>query len=437
MKKLLSLLSFFVSACVVAQSSMDLSLARRLLLENNINLKQSQLKEKIISINRSMALDAMIPTFQFNATNQYALGLTFDQISGKLITGDDWLKNANVSVSTSVVLFQGFFKKNSYKLEKINEELSKLDTEKLQFELEIQLITLFFQTLINKDLHIASKSQLDYSVKQLEQLEAEVEVGKRTLIDFAQGKSKVANDRLNVINTKNAYELSLMQFKELLSIEKEKLIELNHTSLNVEKEIASLRFDLSDPFVEQISKQIEQADYQLKIAKAGYYPTISFNGGYGTNYSSQRLSPLNFNVVPFWAQLNQNRLFYGIFSISMPIYDGFRANANVKKANLNKTILILEEDRITRSRILQHAEAELAYQSALEEHEAVKTAFEANRLNFEIMTERFNVGKNSSIDLFKALTEFNLSEFKLITAHLNLQFRYEIIKRLNQISKIR
>ena len=202
-----------------AQLKLSLEDAKELLLKNNTNLKQAALREKIARIEIDQAYDALIPNIGFSLSNQNVMGLNFDQITGQLITGNQWSHNANSSINSNIILFQGLRGVNTIRLNKINLDLNKLDTEKLKYELEVQLITLFYQSLINFDLFKASQEQIKLSSQLVQSEKTKIKYGKSTVLDVAQAKSKLVNDQLNETNTRNAYELNILKLKQILELD--------------------------------------------------------------------------------------------------------------------------------------------------------------------------------------------------------------------------
>jgi Outer membrane protein len=415
-----------------SQKKLSWQQAIQILHENSIPLKQSELREQISQNNIIFARGNLYPNLSFNANNQHTMGMVFDQVSGKLITGNKWSSYATGSVGTSVVLYQGGQKQNALKAEKLNLDLSVLDTRRLTRELELQLLGLFTQTLINRDLWEVAKSQLMLSEQLLHQEEVLLEVGKRTLIDLSQAKAKLANDRLNVVSTKNAHELSLMKLKQLLEMEESEQIQpVPPQEFLVEQIQPKYRLE-HDPYIRLLDKQIELAELKIKMARSSYFPTISLNGNYGTNYSSQRLNLLSGDAVPFWKQFNQNRTLSGNVVISMPIFDGFRTKMNTKTAKINQQSLNYEKEKITRERKQVISQGALEYVASQEELSAIEAAYEANKANYEAIKERYNVGKSSSIDVYRALTEFNISEFRSITSRYQVFYKKEMLVLLDQ-----
>ncbi|QQD11933.1 TolC family protein [Sphingobacterium sp. UDSM-2020] len=433
--KRLSIISILVFVFVdqsYAQKKITWQQAVQILHDNSITLKQSELREQISQNNVIIARGSIYPNLAFSANNQHTMGMVFDQVSGKLITGNQWSSYATGSLGTSVVVYQGGQKQNTLKAEKLNLELAALDTRRLTRELELQLLGLFTQTLINHDLWGAGKSQLQLSEQLLHQEEVLVEVGKRTLIDLSQAKAKLANDKLNVISTKNAYELSLMKLKQLLEMEESEQIEpVPPQGFLIEQIQPNYRLEF-DPYIRLLDKQIELGELKIKMARSTYFPTISLNGNYGTNYSSQRENLLSGITIPFWDQFNQNRTLSGNIVVSMPIFDGFRTKMNTKTAKINQQSLRYEKEKVTRERKQVISQGSLEYTASQEELNAIEVAYEANKANYEAIKERYNVGKSSSIDVYRALTEFNISEFRSITSRYQVFYKKEMLVLLDQ-----
>ncbi|WP_286733944.1 MULTISPECIES: TolC family protein [Sphingobacterium] len=408
---------------VFSQRQIDWVSAKDLLYTNNMSLKQSFLKEKIAINNVNIARGNLYPNLTFTANNQHTMGLVFDPVSGKLITGNQWSNYATGNLGTTVVLFQGGQKLLALDVERANWGIAEIETEKLLQELELQLLAVFTQTLINHDLWQASKSQRLLSAEQVKQEETLMDVGKRTLIDLAQAKAKFANDNLNTVTTKNAYELSMLKIKQILDISESEDIQL-FLPKELEQIPLITSFDQrSDLYVKSIDRQLDLQNLKIKLARTNYFPTLVFNGSYGTNYSSQRQNIHTGKVITFWDQLNQNRTLYGNLSLTMPIFDGFRTKNTIYSEKLAAKSLLYEKEKKIVERRQIHTQAIIEYQAAQEELKAIQASYEANKINYEALNERYKVGKSSSIDLYKAMTEYNISEYKLITSRYQLFYK--------------
>ncbi|WP_448138011.1 TolC family protein [Sphingobacterium siyangense] len=416
------LLYLLLPEVVIGQKKINWEIAKSILYANNINLKQSFLKEKIVKNNINIARGNLYPSLSFSANNQHTMGLVFDPVSGRLITGDQWSNYATGSLGSSLVIFQGGQKQNVLESEKINLELAQLDTEMLLQELELQLLQLFTQSLINRDLWQAAGSQQELSKEQLRQEEELMKSGKRTLIDVGQAKAKHATDNLNTVNAKNAYEISILKLRQILDLNDSEEIQLQSISQDIMSVTGEYNIH-NDVYIKKIDKQLALQEISIKLARSTYFPTLVFNSSYGTNYSSQRMDGLSGETMAFWRQINQNRTLYGNLALTLPLFDGNRTKNNLNSAKLTKRNLLYEKEKQFVDRKQKYAQAELEYRYSEEELKALQLAYEVNKTNYEAINERYKIGKNSSIDLYKALTEYNISEYKLISSRYRVFFQ--------------
>lgn len=413
---------------VKSQLILELEEARQLLRKSSKSIHQSELQQKAVKVDLDQAYNALIPNLSISVNNQHIMGLNFDQITGQLITGDQWNNTSNATVSSSIFNFQGLKSLHNIKLAKLGIELAKIETEKLTYDLELQLLELFFQGLINTDLYKASLEQTKLSIRQLELEEIRVNLGKGTLLDVAQAKNKLATDQLNVSRTKKALKLTLIRLKQLLDLPNDIVLELAVPKKNSYRLVDKYLTIRKDPYIQQLDKKIEISHIQTKIAQSYHYPSIVINTGYGTNYSSRRLIPsLPFNTMPLLEQLNQNRSLHIGIGISYNIFDRFNAKANTKKSRINTETLLLEKHNIFLERQLALERATLEFQATIDEQNALEIAYEATKVNYQAMNERYEVGKSSSIDLYKALTDYNISEFRRITNKYDVMLKNEIL----------
>lgn len=136
-------------------------------------------------------------------------------------------------------------------------------------------------------------------------------------------------------------------------------------------------------------------DYDLKIAKAGYYPSISLSGGIGSGYNSTGSKGWGSQMKNF---LNEN---IGI-SLSVPIWDGNAtkravsiAKLNALEYELNKTDLYNELSQTIENLYIETDNARARYESG-----AVQ--LEATELTAELVDRQFDLGLVNPLDLLTA-----------------------------------
>lgn len=413
----------------LAQEKLSLNKCLELLSNQNEDVQQSNLNILLAEIKD--AKNSFLPTLSLGAGHNYNLGLSFDQIAGQLITGNKWSNNANANMSTRIPIFQNFTLKNKLKQSLLLLENSKVQKEQLLQALKIEVLTKYFEAITNKSLYLVSENQLVFAQTQLEQEKNKYEIGSNTKIDVAQMESSVANAELMTIVNLYSYKNSLTLLKQLIGINLSDSVwleEPNFDLTNLEYNNTSNN-DL-DIYIKDAEITIQKASLNLKYAKAAYYPTISFFGGYGTNYSSERTDFITGNYLPFWNQVNQNRnLNFGI-SLSVPIFDAFKT-----KNNINKLKIELKTKQSALSKIKTEREkirilAIQEYHKSVKEYEVLLIQLLAQEKNLSAIKERYDIGVSNAIDYNKALLDFNVSEANVIKSKYTIIFNLEILKIL-------
>ncbi|MGO3107245.1 MAG: TolC family protein [Sphingobacterium sp.] len=404
-------------------------------LERNLQIRQAQFGYQLTEEDLYQSKSELYPNLSFGANNAYNYGLTFDQTSGQLIRGNDWTSSAGAQLSSSVTIFQGFQKVNQIKANKIQLSVDATEVEKVKNDLVLSVVTNYLEAITNNELFEAAKQQVSLSKEQLRQDSIQFEVGNKTVADIAQAENQVATDELNIMSSENAYELSMLNLKQLMEMSPDTTFEL------VKPDIAEIMADYAAvSFVEVFSQAlgtqpvIEQAGYNkelalknIDIAKGAYYPSLSLSAGYGTNYSSEAMDPVTFEMMKFADQFNENKSFRGTISLEVPIFNNNRTKVAVNKAKINYLQAENQESIARRDLEKTISQAILDLRSANKQYQASQVAFQTSKVAFDAIKERYDVGMANSIEMFTAQTNMNTAEFDMIRRRYEMVFRGKVI----------
>lgn len=422
---LLTLISFGSQA----QTSLTLEEAYRHLETANIKLEQARIQESLSREELINAKNELLPTANMSVSNNYNYGLSFDQVAGQLVSGNRWSNSANAGVSASLRLFDGFNSFHRIKGSVMQLERSHLQTRSLLRSLKLETAAIFYDILANKELHKASMEHLGLSETLLEQEQIQFEMGLKTKVDMALAASRVAGDETNKLVSANAYLSRLIDLKQLLHIPLSDSIELlipDRVQLALQDSIDYAIESSLELLLAELSRA--ESELELKMAKSTYYPQVSLNGSYGTNYSSERTDLHTGTKMPFFDQLGQNKFLYIGASLSMPIFDAFKTRNNVRKANLNR---LLRESDVEKVRSEEEKIWTLAwqeYRKSKAEYRSLEYAFESKEASYKAMKKRYDVGVSTYFELSTTLTEKNVAEFNLIKSRYTLLYAQEVIQ---------
>lgn len=425
------LLGFF-SFSAKAQQVITLKESIELAQKNNLQVKQALFQAALSEQDVKQAKMNFYPRLNAGVDGSLRWGRSFDQLTGGLTES---IKSLNGSVNASVPIFQGFQRVNQVAANKYLLLADQSNSERIQSDLILAVVTTYLEALTNQDLLTAGKQQLALSQEQLKVEEINFEVGNRTLADLSQAKSQVATDELNVTSAENAYDISILDLKQLMELDPATEIVLEKPLLP-EFESITTSYSAKDVYLEakSIYPEIKQASYNklaaeknIDIMKGGYYPTLSLSGGVGSGYSSASKDYTTGEELPFHQQVDDNLSTFVGFSISIPIFNNFQTRIAVKKAKISYENALLGERQAENNlnKVIHQAVVDL--RAAEKSYYSNEQAFEASKQAFDVIKQRYDVGLANSIELNTSQTNMNKAEFDLIQAKYNLIFRSKVI----------
>ena len=430
------LLTFF--CCVLAinpimsQTRLNLDQSFVLLEVQNEDVRQANINILLARVDIKNARNALLPTLSFGAGNTYNLGLAFDQIAGQLVTGNKWSNTGNANISTRATLFQGFSLLSKIKQSLLSLESKEVQKSQLNQSLKLELLSRYFEATASRSLYEVSLKQLQFAQEQLEQEHTKFELETNTLVDVAQAESQVANNELNGILNNTTYNSSLIGLKQLLGMPLADSILLETPDLEIDT-VGRQTFTglpMHDPTVKLAELYLKQSELNLRYGRASYYPVVSFFGGYGTNYSSERKDYTKGDYMPFFNQVNQNKALNFGLSISVPVFDGFKTKNNISKLKFDLKIKQseLNKVKVEREKVLIIAIQE--HQKSLKEYQVLQVQYHALEKNYHAMKERYDIGETNAMDYNKALLDYNVSEANVVKAKYTLMYNVEVIRVL-------
>jgi len=449
-----------VSFTVAAQELITIQEAVDKTLKNNLQVKQAQFSVALSDETFNQSKNAILPSLNASASGNRNFGRSIDPSTNQFISQQ--FNSANGSLNASVDLFAGGQKINQIKQNKLLLAADKANVEKVKNDLILQVVTSYMQILFNKDLLKAAEAQLVVAKQTANQQQQLLDVGNKTLADLSQAKSQVANSELEVTNAQNNLAISYLTLNQLMELPSDNKFEvqaplidaLTYSKNNYSAPEVVTAAVTAFPDIKLASLRSQAAEKGIDVAKGTYYPRLSFGGGIGTNYSSGRqvVESVTLNGVRqvgtvqgtnqivvtdaylttlanqgFSSQIKDNfNQFLGI-NLSIPIFNGFQARSNVRRAKINYQNSQVDE-QLTRnnlSKVIYQAVADL--RAAESRFQSTTNAFAAQKDAFFVIEQRYNVGLVNSVEYSTAQTNRNRAEIDMIQAKYDLLFKAKVI----------
>ena len=247
-----------------------------------------------------------------------------------------WSSSGNLSLGSSVTIYQGGQINNTIEQNKLNMERNEVQLERYDNQTITQILQSFLTILGNQELLNYQLEVLNTSGEQLKQGRARYQVGTILESDLLLLEAQYYSDSNNVVDSRINIENNLLDLKVLLSMNPtdhleivspntENLDELRE-SLPTEEEAIQLAMEYM-PDLRMSDYDIRIAEKNLSMAKGNYLPSVSANANVGMG-----ILGFDGNGVNYW--FNKPTESAGI-SVNIPIFSRGSNKANVKKSQIS------------------------------------------------------------------------------------------------------
>ncbi len=430
MKKTILLLATMMSLSVSAQQKWTLEDCIRYAIENNITLKKSQLKKQTATETLKQSKAALFPSLTAQTsqtlgyrpwTDEYSLTVTEGQVDTKT---EKTYYNGNYGVNAQWTVWNGNKNHNQVKLDRVSEEKEALTVQETANTIQENIAKLYVQILYQTEAIEVNRQSLETSKKNEERGQAMMEVGKMSKADVAQLTAQRATDEYNLVNAESQLANFKMQLKQQLELTTEDFdVAVPATSdeqaLQAIPSLVSVYEAalLQRPEIKNAELSKRSGDLQLKIAKAGWLPTLSMTAGVSTSTTSLNDSD--------WDEQMRNKFSAsGGLGLSIPIFDQRKARTAVNKAKIQQ--LTADLDLLDKQKALWKSIEGfwLDAQTNQQKFRSALVSVESEQTSYDLLSEQFQLG-------LKNIVELMTGKDKLLKAQQNkLQSKYTTI--LNQ-----
>jgi outer membrane protein TolC len=270
-----------------SQKPLTLEESVKIALERSLTLHSAMEGITGSEYRQKEAVTNFLPTWtgQYSYT-KYSYPAFIGNLGGSLI-GIDQTSNSNVynfNTTLAQPLFTGGLNLANYRLAKLGVDLSKENVETIKRDLVLQVRVGYFTILRAEKFLAVAEQQVKQFEAQLEVTKAFFDVGIVAKNDVLQAEVRLANARQAMVTAGNNLALAKSSFNNLLRRE-------INSPLEVVDILAYKTFPLSyeqsldealqqRPEVKSAQLNINQAKENVKIARSGFFPTVSVGGNY-------------------------------------------------------------------------------------------------------------------------------------------------------------
>ena len=263
-------------------------------LEHNLTLKQSELNVAQREIQLNTSKNAYFPNVSGSANESvnFGRGLTEDNT----YTTGATTTNTSFSIGTGMSLFDGMARPNNVKLSQLNLDAALADLERARDDIRVSVAKAYVQVVYDYDIVDVARDQLKLDQAQVDRLQAMVENGKASQAELSQQKATLAQSDYTLVQAENNLRNALLDLSQLLDFPNADGFSIVKPEIAVGDHLLARPEDIYADAVEQRpgvkaeQLRLKGSDLSIKIAKAGFSPTLSLSGGMGTSYAGRLLA---------------------------------------------------------------------------------------------------------------------------------------------------
>lgn len=419
------------------QDTLKISLQKAIdtALENNYQLKQAENNLDLAEKGIVSEYADFLPSISGRLSGGSTKGQQPVRQGNTQIFQDNITNGFNGNLGADLPIFNGFENILSLRISQNDKLSSEQKLQRAKENVIFNTASNFLQVLLDQQLLEIANENLSSSMKQLEQVKAQVDVGSRPTVDLYNQQSTVASNELTVTQRENNLKLAKLALVRQLQIDPlgnyefiTPNIAMDSTSLSnmgsysldrlIDQALSS-RSDLKSDMTD-----LKTLEYQLKQAKYNLLPSLSASASISSSYSDQYFG----GGISFHDQFYDQQVTKQIgFTLNVPIFSNWNRMYQIQSAkiNLKNAELGLENSKL---QVVQEVtQAYNDYISYQKELESTQKALKAAERSYETQKQRYEVGAGTLIELSQANAQYVQAKSDHARAVYNLIFQSKLL----------
>ena len=379
-------------------------------LEHNITIRRNRINVESTQEDVKTAKADFLPSLSGNISQRIVNRP--NSASGTIISGDNITTsesktsyNGSYGIDANWTVYNGSKRVNTLKQQQLNSRIAELTVDESENSIEENITQLYVQILYSAEAVKVNESTLEVSQKEFERGQELFNAGSIASSDLAQLEAQVSNDNYQLVTSQTTLQNYKLQLKQLLELDGDFEMDLFLPPLDdssvliplpTKDDVYQTALNLR-PEIESSKLNIEASDMNIKIARAGYIPSLSLSAGIGTTNA-------NGNDFSFSEQVKQNWNNSIGLTLSIPIFDKRQTKSAVNKAKLQRQTseLDLMDNQKTLYKTIESLW--LSANSAQQQYVAATQKLKSTQASYALVSEQFNLGMKNTVEL---LTEKN------------------------------
>lgn len=264
------------------------------------------------------------------------------------------------------------------KANKPNQQLAALNTRQTQEDVIYNITSNYYQVFVSQQQIGLLRDNLERTQQVLNILKLQRDNGVIQPVDYTRTEVSYNSTQSQLTLAENDLNLAMNRLKYQMGMPQEQTLVLSDSTLLTQMpSLEQGEFSAANLVsFQQAETNLQLQEIQLQRIRAGYLPTLGLTANYGTvNLGAQTIDKLFTNFVGFGS--------FGL-RLSVPIFDGFQRDAQVKQQRL--TLLTQREQQK-----LNVSAYRLQFNNAQSQIQRAQTSVQNDDRNVKLSQEVYNI----------------------------------------------
>ncbi len=412
-KTLLSIILCVGALQTEAQNQYGLEECKRIALENNRKLKNSQLEITSSQQQKKEAFTGFLPTVSASATGILPSDPLIEMnLAGMSVGLID--KGFHTGINVTQPIFAGGRISNANKLADLGTEVSEFQAKLSENEVLLNTESLYWQ------LHSLSEKERTLKIidTQLDTLLRDVELSYQTGLithnDVLKVKLKKNEIKSVSINLENGIKLVRMSLCQQMGIDLAEADKIRIDTPDIDNLESPMAYntDHNAALVDRmesklLDKNVEAAKLQTKMKRGNYLPTV----GVGATYYGE-------DVIDKW---RNNGMVYA--SVNIPLSGWWGGSHAIKRQRIQEQIALNNKTDVEEQLLLQMQNVKNELDNAYKQTLLAKDGVEQSTENLRLNTNYYKAGTITISDVLDAQTLLQQNRDKYVESYADYQKR--------------
>ncbi len=432
-------------------------------VERNPSLNSADVDRRLAELNLKQSKLSRWPSASGSLGYGRSYGRSIDPTTNQFVNNGYWFSSA--SLNANVLAFGWFQKKYEIESNQLALESSEYNQKAIQDDISLNIATAYLRALLAKKQIALAEQQVVYSQDQISRTQKLVDAGVLPELNYLQVVSQLAQDSSAYIQSSTSYTQAVLQLMAIMNLPFDSSITVKDPYLDgiSVSDVLPTDQDIMERALAHRNNikanqlNVENAEKNYRSIRARKYPSLSLGFTYGTNYASiaQQLAGIDtlgvvptqyflyqggatqpvytygfeplYENTPFFTQLGNNSRSTFSINLSLPIFNGWSAQAAQRQAALN---LESREIQLQQSMVQLEQDVLMAKSDAINALQVYKSsvkALENAQKSFELAEKRYNVGLMTTLEFQLEKNNLYSAEVQKLSNQYDYIFKYKVL----------